>query len=109
MENAIVDTAASFTEKLFPIGKCRCGGDISSYVASELENVFNAYCLNCGSVSDIRFPKSGDRYYWSPGQTMKAIQDARVECGLVTPDLESHPVSQNVNEKHGSYKQEVPT
>ena len=44
------------------MGECKCGGPLSIYLNSKPENRFNCYCMQCGSVSDVRFPKEGDEY-----------------------------------------------
>ena len=90
----------SYFEHAFLVGKCDCGGDLVVYLASEPENAFNAYCLRCKSISDVRFKKKGDEYTWSVPDTLKTIKTERDARGLETPDPSVAEVSPIVTLDH---------
>lgn len=94
-------------ESLACLGQCQCGGPlIISTLAPKTER-FTVTCVDCGSVSDVRFPKRGDLY------TLDGTMDDNplklliryYESDNITitdEDIESTPVSKLVNTKHGS-------
>src|SRR5574344_2039007 len=50
------------------VGECQCGGHLIVSLKSNKTNKFDVYCTDCGSISDIRFPKSGDSYFITKDQ-----------------------------------------
>jgi hypothetical protein len=104
--NVAEDTANALFEKTFHVGKCVCDGDLIAYIPSEPQNAYNVYCLGCGSISDARFPKGGDQYYWSKVEILKAIATARREAELEVPDPLVAEISAVVNAVHGKAKKD---
>ena len=47
--------------RLALMGTCHCGGSLFSFYGDD-EHPFNAYCFECGSITDVRTPKIGDTY-----------------------------------------------
>ena len=88
------------------IGQCKCGGAIFVSTTCEKEHLFNYYCSVCGSVGDVRFPKSGEFFNHTPDERnpiqllIKHNEDAGREISDET--IEKTPVSPYVNEGQGS-------
>ena len=60
-------------QSLALMGRCHCGKSLFSYLA-DMDHPFNAYCLDCGSITDVRFPKKGDEYYTDKDKTPNPIK-----------------------------------
>lgn len=99
-----------FTEKMKNgmkvIGTCKCGGAIFISTVCEKEHTFNYYCTVCGSVGDVRFPKSGDYFNISPDldNPIKLLIDENEKAGRTITDemIENTPISPYVNKGQGS-------
>lgn len=82
------------SKNLVIVGKCKCGEPLYHYLTNIENNLFNIYCLDCGSVSDIRFPKDGDLYY--KDDNGKVISENNIEM-----------LSNLYKEFHGEEKQKI--
>lgn len=93
------------------IGTCTCGGPIISYLGSKPENRFNAYCLDCNSVSDVRMPKKGDLYHTegfdNPLQVLVNMYKQFKNIELSDTEIENTPFSPLVNELHGAVNGDI--
>jgi hypothetical protein len=98
--NYINDVAMSYMERMFPVGTCACEGDLIVYLASDIENAYNVYCTKCGSISDTRFPKEDDTYYWDKVKVTATVMEGRREFGFDSPDPGVSPKSALVNVGH---------
>lgn len=65
-----LDVFEEVSKNLVLVGKCKCGAPLYHYLTNIEHNYFNIYCLDCGSISDIRFPKDGDIFYRSEDNTI---------------------------------------
>ena len=88
------------------IGTCKCGGALFVSTICEKSHLFNYYCTTCGSVGDVRFPKSGDYFNISPDldNPIKLLLDENKKAGREISDeeIENTKVSSYVNMGQGS-------
>lgn len=87
------------------IGECKCGGQLVFSTLSPKSERFTVSCTDCGSVSDVRFPKKGDAY------TLLGIEDnpLKLLCRIyeqerifiTDEEIEKTPISKLVNKLHG--------
>ena len=93
-------------ESIRCLGNCQCGGSLIISVLAPKTERFTVSCIDCGSVSDVRFPKTGDVYVVKGSDDSPLKLLCRVyedECITITDsDIENTPVSKSVNDLHGS-------
>ena len=87
------------------LGECRCGGNLIISILAPKTERFTVSCTECGSVSDVRFPKKGDAY------TLSGVDDnpTKLICRvyeqekivITDKDIEETPISSLVNKRHG--------
>lgn len=92
------------------MGECKCGGPLQIYMESKPENRFNCYCMQCGSVSDVRFPKEGDDYVedvnngiTNPIRLLISMYDTYKKYHITDEEIASTPISPVVNKEHGDF------
>lgn len=95
-------------ENLGYVGTCRCGAPLMIYLESRPENLFNVYCTQCGSVSDVRKPKKGDFYetdtahgYENPIKLLCHMYKTYKGRDITDEEIEKTPFSEAVNEIQG--------
>lgn len=93
------------------MGTCRCGGCLNAYLGSKPENRFNVYCSQCGSISDVRTPKSGDAYILNEGENplkvlIKGYKQFK-NYEITDAEIKETPISAVVNEIHGEVHGEI--
>ena len=92
------------------MGECKCGGPLTIYLKSNPENRFNCYCTQCGSVSDVRFPKEGDEYVedissgiTNPIRLLISMYKEHCDYDITDEEIEKTPISPVVNKIHGDF------
>ena len=92
------------------MGECKCGGPLSIYLNSKPENRFNCYCMQCGSVSDVRFPKEGDEYVedvnsgiTNPIRLLVSMYEEHRNYHITDEEIANTPISPVVNKTHGDF------
>lgn len=93
-------------DSIIYLGECRCGGPLVASTQAPKSERFVVSCTDCGSVSDIRFPKPGDIYNVanedeSPLQLLCRIYKSK-QYEITEKDISETPVSESVNKRHGS-------
>ena len=88
------------------IGVCRCGGDLTIDINSNIDGIFNYYCDVCKSVGDVRFPKRGDYFNESLelDNPIKIVISEYNNIGkeITDDNVENIPISALVNNRQGS-------
>lgn len=92
-------------ENIIYLGECRCGAPLVASVQAPNSERFTVSCTECGSVSDIRFPKAGDEYNVvndeKPLDLLCRIYRTK-HFEITDADISNTPVSSSVNDRHGS-------
>lgn len=88
------------------VGRCRCGNALFISTFCQKAHLFNYYCTTCGSVGDIRFPKSGDEFNLTQefDNPIKLLVGIMASDGRKVPDktIEDTPISPYVNKGQGN-------
>lgn len=84
------------------IGTCHCGKPLFCYLR-DTDHPFNAYCLECGSITDVRFPKTGDSYKTekvapTPVDIIKVLYNNNTDFKVTDDLVKSLPIDTDVNE-----------
>lgn len=92
-------------DNLIYLGECRCGGHIVSSTNNPKTERFTVYCTECGSVSDVRFPKKGDMYNLAtaeetPLKLLIRLYETK-KYYITENDVLETPISKDVNKLHG--------
>lgn len=99
------ETSGKLLDSVKFLGECKCGGQLVISTLAPKEERFVVSCLDCGSVSDVRFPKHGDEYLLrdTEDNPLKLLCRKYEEIGVVITDgeIESTPISPRVNKIHG--------
>ena len=98
---------AKKVESMACLGQCQCGGPLIISTLAPKSERFTVTCVDCGSVSDVRFPKRGDLYTLDgtmDDNPLKLLCRYYESENVIISDDEiaTTPVSKLVNEKHGS-------
>lgn len=88
------------------MGVCKCGGSLIISTLAPKTQRFIVTCIECGSVSDVRFPKAGDYYALkgtddNPLKLLCRIYEAN-KIVITDKDIEETPISKKVNNIHGN-------
>ena len=104
IKNEAFKATKEISNNLVMMGHCKCGAPIFSYIDTEdKESRFDMYCMGCGYVSDIRFPRSEDEFFMKhPHSPLEMLIAAYKERGVEITDeeIENTPQSQYV----GTYR-----
>lgn len=107
-EKKLYDEQLKLYESLTMVGECKCGGTLVVLLDSKPENRFNVYCggpVHCNSISDIRFPKSGDDFNTlngeSPVNMLCRIYKEKKGIEITDEEIANTPISPIVNKEHG--------
>ena len=92
-------------ESIRCLGECKCGGKLIISTLAPKSERFTVSCTECGSVSDIRFPKKGDVYVLTSvdDNPIKLLCRVYEQEKIIISDheIESTPISSLVNKLHG--------
>lgn len=99
-------TFKEISESMAYLGECQCGGHLITFTSVPAKYRFTIYCTECGSVSDIRFPKAGDVFNVKddehPINLLDRIFNAQRGSHIPEYEIQNTPISENVNDKHGA-------
>jgi hypothetical protein len=88
------------------VGKCKCGNALFISTVCEKKHIFNYYCTICGSVGDVRFPKTGDSFNTTAedDNPIKLLISLNEKDGrnITDEQIETTPISDYVNKGQGA-------
>lgn len=103
-KNESLKATKSISDNLIMMGHCKCSAPIFSYIdTKDRKSRYDMYCIGCGYVSDIRFPRNEDDFFMkTPHSPLEMLAAAYKERGVTITDEEiaNEPQSEYV----GTYR-----
>ena len=96
-KNEVDKATKNISDNLVMMGHCKCGGPIFSYIdTADKKSRYDMYCMGCGYVSDIRFPRNEDEFFMkSPHSPLEMLVAAYIERGVTITDKEIESAKQS--------------
>ena len=90
LKNESLKATKSISNNLVMMGHCKCSAPIFSYIDTEdKKSRFDMYCMGCGYVSDIRFPRNEDEFFMKhPHSPLEMLIAAYKDRGVDITDEE---------------------
>ena len=90
VKNKSLEATKEISDNLIMMGHCKCGAPIFSYIdTTSKKSRFDMYCMGCGYVSDVRFPRSEDEFFMKhPHSPLELLVAAYKEKGVNITDKE---------------------
>lgn len=82
------------------IGTCHCGKSLFSLIGLD-DNKFNYYCLECGSIGDVRVPHQNDVFLIekdapTPVSIIQQLYKKVENIEITDEDIKNTPISQDI-------------